>query len=260
MPVESGLAAPIASEPAPYTPPAAAQPPWSPAPSPQPAQQAPWNAPAQSPQPVPQQQPAQPPWSPQPAPAAPVSSQQPWSPSPAPAAPWTPQQQYAPPPAATPMGGPVPSGMHWALVLVLGYITFGIFFWYWMFKEVNFVQQLDPRTQAKKLFLMGLGLYVLCIVLLLGSAVLAAVTQDITLTLILGPLGYLGMLGGAVCIILSMFKARASLVQYYNTVEPIGLRLSGVMTFFFHVLYFQHHFKRIHDWKTTGQLVPQQVR
>jgi hypothetical protein len=50
---------------------------------------------------------------------------------------------------------------------------------------------------------------------------------------------------------------RQSLVTYYNMTEPIGLRLSGVMTFFFSTLYFQHHFSRIGDWKRTGILTPQ---
>jgi hypothetical protein len=51
---------------------------------------------------------------------------------------------------------------------------------------------------------------------------------------------------------------RDALVEYYNTVEPINLRLSGVMTFFFSFLYFQYHFSRIANWKRTGYLLPQQ--
>ena len=41
--------------------------------------------------------------------------------------------------------------------------------------------------------------------------------------------------------------------------EPINLRLSGVMTFFFNILYFQYHFTRIAEWKRTGMLSPQRV-
>jgi hypothetical protein len=44
--------------------------------------------------------------------------------------------------------------------------------------------------------------------------------------------------------------------RYYNTVEPINLRLSAVMTLFFNVLYFQYHMTRIADWKQTGVLRP----
>jgi hypothetical protein len=50
---------------------------------------------------------------------------------------------------------------------------------------------------------------------------------------------------------------RSDLEDYYNSVENINLRLSGVMTFFFAILYFQHHFSRIAKWKKTGVLDPQ---
>ena len=48
------------------------------------------------------------------------------------------------------------------------------------------------------------------------------------------------------------------MVRYYNSVEKIGLRLSGVMTFFFGILYFQHHLHRILKAKGEGQ--PMQPR
>jgi hypothetical protein len=56
---------------------------------------------------------------------------------------------------------------------------------------------------------------------------------------------------------MAVFQMRSSIENYYNTVEPINLRLSGVMTFFFAVYYFQHHFSRIANWKRTGYLQPQ---
>jgi hypothetical protein len=55
--------------------------------------------------------------------------------------------------------------------------------------------------------------------------------------------------------ILSIFGMRRSIENYYNTVEPIGLRLNPVMTFFFNTIYFQYHFDRIINWKTTGRLM-----
>ena len=39
--------------------------------------------------------------------------------------------------------------------------------------------------------------------------------------------------------------------------EPIGLRLSGALTFFLGVFYLQHHMTRIAKWKETGVLPPQ---
>jgi hypothetical protein len=59
---------------------------------------------------------------------------------------------------------------------------------------------------------------------------------------------------GTVLWLVAVFSMRSSLVRYYNTVEPIRLQLSGVMTFFFNMVYFQYHFTRIAEWKRTGQL------
>jgi hypothetical protein len=67
----------------------------------------------------------------------------------------------------------------------------------------------------------------------------------------------LASLASPILVIVAQFKMRRSLLTYYNTVEPIQLRLSGLMTFFFNILYFQYHFRRIREWKLTGRLRPQ---
>jgi hypothetical protein len=41
--------------------------------------------------------------------------------------------------------------------------------------------------------------------------------------------------------------------QHFNGPEPIGLSLSGVMTFFFGMLYFQYHFTRINELKRLAR-------
>ena len=55
----------------------------------------------------------------------------------------------------------------------------------------------------------------------------------------------------------AIFRMRRGLLTHYNSVENIQLRLSGVMTFFFNIYYFQHHLSRIARWKKAGQLTPQ---
>jgi hypothetical protein len=59
---------------------------------------------------------------------------------------------------------------------------------------------------------------------------------------------------GGICLIVGNFKIRDAMEEYYNTVENIGLSLSGVMTFFFGVIYIQYHINRIARWKKTGVL------
>jgi preprotein translocase subunit SecY len=46
-----------------------------------------------------------------------------------------------------------------------------------------------------------------------------------------------------------VFTMRSDIEEHFNTAEPIGLSLSGVMTFFFSVFYFQYHFTRINEMK-----------
>jgi hypothetical protein len=158
---------------------------------------------------------------------------------------------FGPPAAAG--GGPVPPAMHWAVVLILAWITGGIVGIVWAFKQAKFVKKIDPSSRA---------------VLTLTLCLLAALAQIVLLFAAMGA-AYSGSASGAsasagiamllnlVVFILSLvtfFGMRSSIVRYYNTAEPINLRLSGVMTFFFNVLYFQYHFSRIAEWKKTGQL------
>ena len=65
-------------------------------------------------------------------------------------------------------------------------------------------------------------------------------------------IGYLMTLGVLVLYFIAVFGMRSSLHRHYNEVEPYGLRLGPVMTFFFAIFYFQYHFSRIARWKRTG--------
>jgi hypothetical protein len=49
--------------------------------------------------------------------------------------------------------------------------------------------------------------------------------------------------------IVTVYVIRAELHYHYNVREPIGLYLSGVMTFFFSFLYFQYHLHKIAQLK-----------
>ncbi|MNO07523.1 hypothetical protein D3C81_2297500 [compost metagenome] len=53
------------------------------------------------------------------------------------------------------------------------------------------------------------------------------------------------------------YSMRRSMLDYYNSVEPIGLKLSSALLFFFSMLYLQHHMTRIAQWKLGGALRPQ---
>ncbi len=77
------------------------------------------------------------------------------------------------------------------------------------------------------------------------------------LSVVAGLLRLLGVIPAVVCVIIGHFNMKDSIEQHYNRVEPIGLRMSGVMTFFFNLFYFQYHFARIAEMKRTGIVTPQ---
>ncbi|HLW54938.1 MAG TPA: GYF domain-containing protein [Candidatus Angelobacter sp.] len=159
--------------------------------------------------------------------------------------------------------GPVPPDFHWALVLVIGFFC-GIFQIVWMFIEATFVKKIRPQSNFMTFFVSGLVILMVCGVALYVSMIAFAVSQgksggggDPGVVGAVALLFGMGYLVGVVLAYVGVFKMRSALVEYYNTVEPINLRLSGVMTFFFWLWYFQYHFSRIAQWKKTGILQPQ---
>ena len=145
--------------------------------------------------------------------------------------------------------GPMPPQMHWAVVLILSWITFGLAGLIWAFKEAGFVKKIDRSSKATVLLAASLVLMVIQVVLYV--MIMRSPSDAATIS------GIVMLLNLAILIVglMAIFGMRKSIVTYYNTMEPIQLKLSGVMTFFFSVLYFQYHFSRIGQWKKTGSLV-----
>jgi hypothetical protein len=179
-----------------------------------------------------------------------------------------PSPAFAQPPAAAQAsysapaqgGGPMPPSMHWALVLVIS-VFCGFFGLIWLFVQASFVKKLDPNNKSIMMFILSFvvgigGMIVMMVVGIgMGGALASMGSRGAGMAL-----PFVFLLYPIVCLvpsvfaIIGVFGMRRSLLNYYNTVEPIGLKLSGVMTFFFAVFYFQYHFMRIANWKQTGVL------
>ena len=173
------------------------------------------------------------------------------------------QVSYGSPGGYTPAGpapnpsSPMPPDLHWALVLVITMVC-GIFGLVWFFMQASFVKKINPKSNAIMLMVLAFCCPILILILSLGIAGLATAANSPELAVIAVPVSILLYIGTIVLSLMAVFGMRRSLLDYYNTVEPINLRLSGVMTFFFAPYYFQYHFSRIAAWKKTGVLVPQQ--
>ena len=165
------------------------------------------------------------------------------------------------PPATQPHGaGPVPPGLHWLIVLVLGMIT-GVFHYVWMFVQAAFIKKIDRQSKAMLLYILGLLTIAAGVaVALVFAFVISSAAEDrqpSAPAIVMGLIMFIVIMGGSALIIAGTFSMRSSMLQHYNTVEPIQLRLSALMTFFFNTLYIQYHFTRIAKWKETGIIYPQ---
>lgn len=126
---------------------------------------------------------------------------------------------------------PDPPNLHWGLVLLFSALTCGIFTIVWDLVLAAWLKRVAP--QSKALF------YYICAAALLASIFVASfVTAYNHQTT-----GYTSLLQllYTVASLIARFSFRSSMEEHYNGPEPIGLSLSGVMTFFFGTIYFQYH-------------------
>jgi hypothetical protein len=150
-------------------------------------------------------------------------------------------------PAVT--AGPVPPDFHWALVLLIGFVTCGLFWWAWWIVEGVFVRKLKSDSKALLFVILSFACYFTGGFI---NGLVRAMNPGETVNFGV-PFSLIGLL----LFVIAEFQMKNDLEEYYNSVEPINLRLNGVMTFFFAVWYFQHHLSRIAQWKKSGVLQPQ---
>jgi hypothetical protein len=130
---------------------------------------------------------------------------------------------------------PSPPSLHWAIVLLLTIVTCGLFLWVWALVEANWVRKVQPESK-------GMILWSFALVLSFINGGLRAVPDNTA-----RGLASLASLGAIILWIAGSFSMKNSIEEHYNTAEPIGLELNGVMTFFFAVFYFQYHFTQINE-------------
>jgi hypothetical protein len=140
---------------------------------------------------------------------------------------------------------PDPPNLHWALVLVFDMLTCGLFSMAWNLVQAAWMKRIDPKSTAMNYYIVA------CCVL-----------AGIFLVSLQGgyrqhhPPPAVGLLNLAyvVLLLIGRFSLKGSLEQHYNTREPFGLVLSGVMTFFFGEIYFQYHLNEIMRRKQAARM------
>jgi GYF domain 2 len=130
---------------------------------------------------------------------------------------------------------PDPPNLHWGLVLLFGIISCGIFSLVWDLIQAAWMKKVAPQSRAIFYYIGGAGILV------------AIFFSSFAMSLSHSKSPFTGLLNLAYYIILLVgrFSMRNSLEEHYNSVERMGLALSGVMTFFFGGIYFQYHLNEI---------------
>jgi hypothetical protein len=142
---------------------------------------------------------------------------------------------------------PDPPNLNWGLELVLGILTCGCFVVVWNLIIANWANRVQPASKALILYIAATVL----IVLNIGTSwgIIITISQGHGQPPQPHLLGNLVGLAAWVVRLIARFTLRDTLEQHFNTAEPMGLRLSAVMTFFFGGIYFQYKLNEINQLK-----------
>jgi hypothetical protein len=142
---------------------------------------------------------------------------------------------------------PDPPNLHWGLVLVIGMFTCGLFVVVWDIVQGAWMRKVNPRSNALFLYIASTVINFVGTFARIGLLVASGMKNQ-HLPLAIGIFVIVVTL-----LVLARFDMRRSMEEHFNGPEPIGLSLSGVMTFFFGSLYFQYHFTRINEIKRMAR-------
>jgi hypothetical protein len=165
---------------------------------------------------------------------------------------------YQPPAAAFP-GPPLAAfpdapNLSWGLVLLFAFFTCTLFMWVWNLVLASWMKRVQPNSKA--VFYYATATVLVFLQIIIGSHTRAVFQPGVHWWITYYTAHPLrNILGLAVWIVrlIARFVMRADLEQHFNGPEPVGLALSGVMTFFFGGLYFQYHLNRINELKRMAR-------
>jgi hypothetical protein len=111
----------------------------------------------------------------------------------------------------------------------------------WLFVQAFWLKRAEPRSRA---------IYWLAASTLLDFGLNLAKRSTHVPAWLDGTIGFAAFVTG----ITGIFACMWAMERYFNETDPVGLQLSGWMTLFFNVLYFQYHFHDIYRDKHADQL------
>jgi hypothetical protein len=147
-------------------------------------------------------------------------------------------------PSAPPMLrlAPNPPRLHWGWVLFLCIISIGLFGIVWLFVQALWVKKATGKAKSFGWALAYLIFFPAAIMLGAGLGVIAGLSH-VPVATMTNPLEAVIRIGGFALFLFTAFTLRGELESF-----PIGIPLSGGMTFFFAPIYFQYH---LHNYEVN---------
>ena len=156
---------------------------------------------------------------------------------------------------------PDPPNLSWVLVLVFDLLTCSFFQLVWNIILGAWFRRVSPSSKALLLYIAAgiLLIFQYCVGRIYG------VNSGNTFSHFGRMSGHHMVFGQGLAIyglvslitwvtrLVARFIFRAELEYHFNTVDPVGLRLGPVMTFFFGGIYFQYHINRINTIKQAAR-------
>ena len=155
------------------------------------------------------------------------------------------------PPSAAPSAVghfyPDSPNLSWVLVLLFSILTCGLFMVIWDIVIAAWIKRVQPNSQGLLYYIAG------AVLLFINSGASYGIFYAFHHHHSYGHHPFTGIIGitGWIIRIVALFMMKASLEEHFNGPDPIGLRLSGAMTFLFGGLYLQYHLSRINEVKNA---------
>src|SRR5258708_3094717 len=130
---------------------------------------------------------------------------------------------------------PNPPTLSWGVVLLLSILSCGIFLIAWNLVLAIWTKKVQPNSRAIYYYGAVVFLYLSVFAIAFNTGLHHG--KDPTAGVI--------NIGIWVLAIMARFIMMYSIEEHFNSTDPIGLSLSGVMTFFFGSIYFQYHLNQI---------------
>lgn len=130
---------------------------------------------------------------------------------------------------------PNPPNLHWGLVLLFVVLTCGFFGIAWEIVQSAWMKRVEPATRS--IYYYSVAALMLVIVFVLSFEAGLSHSQN--------PLTSLFNLAYLVLVLAGRFSFKSSMEEHFNGPDPMGISLSGVMTFFFGGIYFQYYINDI---------------